>query len=220
MTEKKPEIRLEYMDLETLVEATRNPKKHDIDNIKASMRRFGFTQPPGINETTGRLVAGHGRREALLEMKAAGEDAPMRLKVKSGKWLLPVLRGIAFSTDEEAEAYMLADNRLAELGGYDEATLVKMLSDLNKMADGLIGTGYQPADIDALVAFQSTGGSEGEGDLPDLPDYEAPAQQPRIIIICKTKEQVAKLWKHLGLTGAEGTVTFLFDEIKRDLDKE
>lgn len=217
MTDKRPEIRLEYMDLDALVEAPRNPKKHDIDNIKASMRRFGFTAPPGINETTGKLVAGHGRREALLEMKAACEDAPGRIKVKGNKWLVPVLRGIAFAKDEEAEAYMLADNRLAELGGYDEVTLVKILSDLNKMADGLIGTGYQPADIDALVAFQSTGGNEGEGDLPDLPDYDAPAQQPRVIIICKTKEQVAKLWKHLGLTGAEGTVTFQFEEITRDL---
>jgi len=219
MTDKKPEIRVEYMDLETLVEAPRNPKHHDVDNIKASMRRFGFTQPPGINETTGRLVAGHGRREALIAMKAAGEAAPLRLKVKGGKWLLPVLRGIAFATDEEAEAYLVADNRLAELGGYDEATLAKILADLNRQADGLIGTGYQPADIDALVAFQSTG-RDGEGDLPDLPEYEAPPQQPRLIIVCKNKEQVQKLWKHLGLKGQEGAVSFLFEEITRELEGE
>jgi hypothetical protein len=214
---KKGNLRIEYMALEDIVEAPRNPKRHDVDNIKASMRRFGFTQPPGINETTGRLVAGHGRREALLELKMANEDPPANINVNDDQWMVPVLRGLSFATDEEAEAYLLADNRLAELGGNDEATLAQILANLNKQANGLVGTGYTPADIEALVAFQNTGAQANE-DLPDLPDYEAPPQQPRLIIICKTAAQASRLRRHLGIEGGDGKVSFVFEEIKRELE--
>ena len=42
------------------------------------------------------------------------------LKDEDGMWMVPVLSGVKFSTEEEALAYLLADNKLTEIGGWDD----------------------------------------------------------------------------------------------------
>lgn len=141
--------RLEYVDLEELRPADRNPQGHDIPRIQESIRRHGFVAPLILNEATGKLVAGHGRLEALLEMRDAGEEPPDRIDTggkDSTRWKVPVVTGIAFASEADAEAYLMADNRLVELGGVDEETLLAMLRD----AGDLTGTGYGDQDIAAL----------------------------------------------------------------------
>jgi len=157
--DKAARLRIEYMPLDKLAEAPRNPKQHEREEIKASMRRFGFVAVPAINETTGRLVAGHGRKEALVEMQAAGEPPPARIRVKNKQWAVPVLRGVAFATDQEAEAYLLADNRLTEVGGWDEELLARMVADLAKIPDGLglQGVGYDEKEIERMLASVESG---------------------------------------------------------------
>ena len=121
-------ISVEYVPMSEVRGWPRNPKLHDLDALGASIDRFGFVQPLTRDDRTGQLVAGHGRLEALARRRAAGEPAPGRVQVRAdGEWLVPVLRGIAFETEREAEAYLVADNRMVELGGWDEAGLRSML---------------------------------------------------------------------------------------------
>jgi len=160
MTKKKaaPEInenlRIVFMPLSKLRPAARNPKDHDIGAVILSYREFGFITPGVINETTGTLVVGHGRAEALLEMKRDGEDPPRRIQVKGkGKdkeWMIPFLRGIAFKDDEEAEAFVIADNKLSELGGWNWGLLPEVLSDLKKR-NLLKVTGFDEDDLDKML---------------------------------------------------------------------
>jgi ParB-like chromosome segregation protein Spo0J len=56
---------IDYVPLDEIAEAHRNPKLHDRRGIRASVTRFGFVEPITIDERTGRLVAGHGRLEQL-----------------------------------------------------------------------------------------------------------------------------------------------------------
>ena len=164
MSTKAEKVSIEYMPLDELQEAPRNPKLHEVEEIKNSMRRWGFVAVPAINETTGRLVAGHGRREALIEMKTAGEPAPKRIVVKGNKWLVPVLRGVAFDTDQEAEAYLLADNRLTKIGGEDEELLAKMIAELSAMpgGTGMVGVGYDDKEISRMIAEAGGGGGPAD----------------------------------------------------------
>jgi hypothetical protein len=136
-------------DLDSLKTAERNPKTHAQADIQASIRRFGFTEPIVVDQRTGRMVAGHGRREALLELKKRGE-VPAGVEVRDGRWFVPVLTGWASKDDTEAEAYVIASNRLTEVGGWDEKALAEMLGRLNT-GDLLAGTGYEPTDVDALL---------------------------------------------------------------------
>jgi hypothetical protein len=55
------------------------------------------------------------------DMKAQGNEAPANVQTNAaGEWLVPVVRGVAFNSDAEIEAYLVADNRLTILGGWNE----------------------------------------------------------------------------------------------------
>lgn len=145
---------VKYRSLFLLNKAKVNPKLHDIPALKASLRRWGFVLPLVEDEATETLVAGHGRLQALLEMREDGEDAPRRVKVVGDEWFVPVLSGVAFRTAEEAEAYLLADNRLVELGGWKTDELVEMVKDLQDR--GVPTLGWAPDDMQKLLADASS----------------------------------------------------------------
>lgn len=151
------ELRIEYVPLSEVAPAGKNPKRHDLEAIKASMRRFGYVVPVTRDDRTGKLVAGHGRREALEEMRRAGEEPPRRVRARGGEWHVPVLRGVSFKTAEEAEAYLLADNRLGELGGWDEGMVGEMVRGLDPDLSAITGFDVSkfapPAPPEAFTAY-------------------------------------------------------------------
>lgn len=137
--------RIEYLDLDDLVEAEVNPKDHDADEIEAAVTRFGFMEPPFLDGRTGRLIAGHGRRGELLRRRAAGEDPPEHVVVTAGRWTVPVVVGWESADDDEAAALLVALNRITEEGGWDDGLLA-----LLERADTLEGTGFDVFDLDDL----------------------------------------------------------------------
>lgn len=143
---------IEYVDISKLKEAERNPKDHSLGMIEESMTRFGFTIPLLLDEGSQRLVAGHGRLKALRRLRDRGAGPPAGVSLgDADEWLVPVLRGIGFTDEKEAEAYLLADNRLTELGGWDQIALSEMLSDLSD-AGSLMGVGWSHDDLDEMLA--------------------------------------------------------------------
>lgn len=142
-------MRLDLVPLSDLRHWPRNPKRHDHDLLAESFERFGYVAPIIEDAGTGRLVAGHGRLDRLLEMKAAGEDPPRNVEVrkKDGEWLVPVLRGVEFSSPEEAEAYLLADNRVGERGGWG-SDLARVLRD---HANKLKGIGWSKDELTKVL---------------------------------------------------------------------
>lgn len=145
------ELRIEYVSLTELVEASRNPKQHALEALGASIGRFGYVEPIILDERTGRMVAGHGRRESLLKMRAAGDTPPSGVRSGTGDWLVPVVRGWASKNDRDAEAYLIASNRHVELGGWDDKLLADLLQSL-AAEDALQGTGYIEDDVKRLLA--------------------------------------------------------------------
>jgi DNA modification methylase len=141
-------LRIEYMPLGKLARAPRNPKAHDLGTLQQSLGRFGYVAPVLIDERTGHLVAGHGRVEALERAKAAGQAPPARVQVRDGEWLVPVVRGVGFADEREAEAYLLADNQLTIAAGWGDG-LENMLRELRD-ADALLGTGFSDTDLGKL----------------------------------------------------------------------
>ncbi|MBV8771668.1 MAG: hypothetical protein JO166_04950 [Deltaproteobacteria bacterium] len=144
-------IRVEYMTLAQLRRAPRNPKAHDLDVIDSSIKRFGFVAPIVMDERTGRLVAGHGRLETLERAKAAGQKPPDRIIERDGEWLVPVIRGVEFTDDREAEAYVVADNQTTILGGWNEEELAAVLLDHAGGERGLQGLGYSADDLQEML---------------------------------------------------------------------
>lgn len=150
MSKNTDSLRIEYMALNELVRAKRNPKRHDVASIRASIERFGVAAVCAVvNEKTGVMVAGHGRCEVLAAMHAENVKPPSRVQVRAdGVWMVPVLRGVSFKNASEAEAFLVADNRLVELGGWDRQELAELLKDIDRY-DGI---GYASNEIDNLLA--------------------------------------------------------------------
>jgi hypothetical protein len=146
------ELRIEYMPLAEVKRWPRNPKTHDLDSLGESMDRFGFVMPMLRDDKTGKLVAGHGRLERLQKMKAAGEAAPKRVIVRGSEWYVPVICGVRFKDPREAEAYLLADNRQVERGGWDVGGLAVILKDFMAQGeDALRGIGWTNREAEALL---------------------------------------------------------------------
>lgn len=163
--------RLEYLLVSELESATRNVKQHANADIKRSIAKFGYVDPVVLDERTGRLVSGHGRVDSLRAAQADGDAAPEGIQVdKDGAWRVPVLRGWSSRSDDEAEAYLIAANRLTENGGWDDHGLAEVLADLADQ-QMLELTGYSAADLDDLIAgLQETGPLAASGGADDDED--------------------------------------------------
>jgi ParB-like chromosome segregation protein Spo0J len=118
---------------------TRTHSKKQIGQIANSIRAVGFASPVLIDEN-GMLLAGHGRLEAA---KLLGLDRIPAI----------VLEGLS---EARKRALLLADNRIAQSAGWDRERLAGELLSLPELllADGLdiSVTGFEPAEIDALMA--------------------------------------------------------------------
>lgn len=147
------ELRITYRRIDETLPDPSNPKEHDLGGLAESFQRFGYVMPGAINETTGYLLAGHGRRAKLLEALARGEAPPDGIKVdaKDGMWRWPVVEGVRLSK-ADGRAYVLADNRLVEVGGWNEPALLESVRQAAAAAqDGLAGTGFTPHDVERLA---------------------------------------------------------------------
>lgn len=160
--------------LKKLVPSGRNPKGHVEPEIIASINRFGYATPILIDERTGKVIDGHGRLEALLTLRAAGEPPPAGI---SKDWKVPVVRGWASKDDAEADAYLIAANKLTMLGGWEnEAQLTEMLSELLEQGpEMVIGTGYTASDVDSLVASLVATDESTPVDIDAVPEVPAKA---------------------------------------------
>lgn len=179
-----------YERVQDVMPAARNPKGHELGRLRKLIERFGFTQPLLHDERTGRLVAGHGRLTVLAQMEGKGGEPPDGIQVNdAGEWLVPVIHGWQSRSDTEAEAYLLADNRASELGGWVEGELAIVLQDLD-VADTELRelVGWTDSQFQQLVdGLDDPLPSEGDAPLDDLPETWG------VIVECDGEQEQATL---------------------------
>ncbi len=128
-----------YRPIAELKPYGRNARTHSrkqIRQIAASIEEFGWTNPVLIGGEGG-IIAGHGRVEAA---KLLGLET------------VPTIR-LQDMTEAQKRAYIIADNRLAELAGWDEEVLAIELQALGEidLDFDLEITGFETAEIDLLI---------------------------------------------------------------------
>lgn len=164
------EMKIEYSPLSEVLKWPRNPRKHDPESMDASIKRFGFNDPPTIDEGTGHLVEGHGRVEALERRKKSGVAPPLRVLTREdGEWMIPIVRGVKFKNELEAEAYVVAHNRIGE-GLWDNVALAEILEAQREVS--LDGLGFSNSgEVDKIIGRYSPKGEVQEGDdvVPEPP---------------------------------------------------
>lgn len=145
------------IDIDAVQFASVNPKLHDLGALASSEMRYGFVELPVVNATTGKLVAGQGRLEALRAIKKEGKPPPLGVTANDGHWEIDA-RSFPFPDDNTAQAYLLDSNNLGLLGGdftafdiaklWDESAYLETLQQL-AMADAL-PISVSGEDVDAL----------------------------------------------------------------------
>jgi hypothetical protein len=148
------ERRIEYIPLAELLTRLhpRNPKQHDIGAIVQSYQHHGYVANGVLDSRTGLFLAGHGRIKALARMKQQGMEAPHGIRNGGADWLVPVQVGYESESDEAALAYLAADNKLTELGGWDEPALAELLQEIHDSGEvALEASGFDADDLDTLL---------------------------------------------------------------------
>lgn len=168
------DLSLNYEPLDDLLKAVRsdNPKLHDLHALDASFDRFGYVTPIVVNDADGKVLEGHGRLEALKKLRASGARPPDGIRTgPDGSWLVPVVRGANLS-EQQAAAFLIAANRITELGGWDHEALAALLASLESDGFGLDGTGFTADDLDALLE------NLGQAESKPVPDPDEAEELP------------------------------------------
>jgi DNA modification methylase len=133
-------LNIVYWRVEELTLDPANPRVHSkkqIRQIAKSIQVFGFIVPILVDRN-GKVIAGHGRLLAAREL---------------GIEQVPTLC-LDHLTPEQANAFMIADNRLTEIASWDDRLLAQQLKELTLLdLDFSIElTGFEIAEIDLRIA--------------------------------------------------------------------
>jgi ParB-like chromosome segregation protein Spo0J len=162
---KMNQPQIEIVRTADLIPYARNAKKHDeaqVAKLAGSIREYGFTNPVLIDAENG-IIAGHGRVLGAQKLGLAE---------------VPCIR-LSHLTETQRRAYVLADNRLAELGGGWDADMLKIeIEELRELDVDLDGIGLDDSSMEELGAGPSPDFAPGTEDDQGKLDQKAPIECP------------------------------------------
>jgi hypothetical protein len=157
---------VERRPVAALAPNARNARTHSeaqIGQIAASIHQWGWTVPVLVDEAR-LIIAGHGRVLAAQRL---------------GLVEVPVMTARGW-TDEQKRAYLIADNKLTENGGWDQALLRVELADLAAMGFDALLTGFSATEIKAM----GNPGKTDPDEVPEPPDPESVISKAGDVWIC------------------------------------
>ena len=151
-------VELRDVEISALKPYERNAKQHSqeqIDKIGRSIQELGFISPCLIDKEFN-VIAGHGR---IMAARAVGWDAVPCVFIEG-------------LTEEQRKAYILADNRLTELGEWD---MEKVQQELAALADAdfdidIIGFDPNLRFDDSMTQIDEEGWTEAEEPAAEEPN--------------------------------------------------
>lgn len=152
-------LQVELVPIKWVRPNPRNAKKHSkkqLRQIANSLLKFGWTTAILVDQN-GNIIAGHGRYLAALDLGLA--EVPVII--------------VSHLSEVEKRALALADNKIAANADFDRKILA---AELGELAPLLLDinldisiTGFETAEIDALIVDFSDAGQDPLDDVPELP---------------------------------------------------
>jgi hypothetical protein len=147
--------------IDTVKPHPKNPRRGNVQRIMASLERFGQVRPIVVNGDNV-IIAGNHTYQAMREL---------------GHKFINIVR--VDLNDQDAQAFLLADNRTADAASWDDEGLISVLEDLTSNSS-LDGTGFTQDDLDDLLGAiedvntaSYTTIEEFEGDYAEPPEVTA-----------------------------------------------
>ncbi len=171
---------LEQIPIKSLEPNPRNARTHSKQQIRQvvdSIEQFGFVSPILIDEAD-QIIAGHARRYAAEKL---------------GLETVPVIR-LSHLTEHQKRALAIADNKLPENAGWDDALLAQELKILSEVEIdfNVTITGFTQAEIDLRI--------ESLAPVDDPKADEIPEPEPREDIVVR-RGDLFRLGQHRLLCG-------------------
>lgn len=131
-------LKIQDINLSLLKPWEDNPRSSDgaIDAVAKSIRSFGFNVPILCDQEF-TIIAGHTRWEAAK---------------KIGMKSVPVI--VLGISKIQRKAFAIADNKTAELAGWDYPKLQKVLYELKRKKINMLSLGYSQVELQALLTQQ------------------------------------------------------------------
>lgn len=151
MTNTQPPLKITPTPINNIHEAPNNPRiipPKAVEIVANSIQRFGWKQPI-VTTTTGEILAGHTRYRAAKKL---------------GHTTVPVHVADDL-TEEEAQAYRIADNRSSDFSSWDIPTLIDELDGLTGAFDDELAL----EDWDQIMASYDEAVVEYNQSNPQLP---------------------------------------------------
>lgn len=149
-------LEVAYVATTDLIPYANNPRTHSdqqVAQVAASIQEFGFNNPILIDEHNS-IIAGHGRLAAA-----------QKLEMNTVPTIL--LEGLS---EAQRKAYVIADNKLTENGGWDYDILAVEIDRLKELDVNIDLTGFGIEELQVItqdVDFAPAGEDE-QGKLDEL----------------------------------------------------
>ena len=149
-------LEVAYIATTDVIPYANNPRTHSdqqVAQVAASIKEFGFNNPILLDEHNG-IIAGHGRLAAAQKL---------------GMELVPTIT-LAGLTEAQRKAYVIADNKLTENGGWDYDLLAVEIDRLKELEIDIDLTGFDAEELQVItqdVAFEPASEDE-QGKLDEL----------------------------------------------------
>jgi len=157
MTVEPQSLQIHIWPIDRLVLYARNPRRNDaaVDRMCSSIREFGF-KVPVLARGDGEVVDGHLRLKAARKLGSwPGGDTSDIPVILCDEW-----------TDAQVKAFRLMVNRSVGWADWDEELLSLELQELSEADFDLSLTGFDPGEIDGLLAIPD---EEKANEAPPLP---------------------------------------------------
>jgi DNA modification methylase len=159
MVEQPQTLEIQIWPIDRLVFYARNPRKNDaaVDRMCSSIREFGF-KIPVLARSDGEVVDGHLRLKAARKLGSwPGGDTTAIPVILCDEW-----------TPAQVKAFRLMVNRSVAWADWDEELLALELQELSEADFDLSLTGFNPGEIDGLLAIPD---EERANAAPPLPEH-------------------------------------------------
>jgi DNA modification methylase len=167
-TARKPGVSacaaIAHLPIESITPDPLNPRKHSREQIRAiarSIETFGFNAPILVDKA-GTIKAGHGRFEAAKFLNLTHA---------------PVIR-LEHLSEQQAKAYMLADNKLTDRSSWDDEQLALRLKELQDIVVDfeIEATGFEAPEVDFRIQSLDPPDAASADDEFEVPEGPAVSQ--------------------------------------------
>jgi len=186
--EAKKLIQIQYVQLDTLKEWNRNPRRNDpaVDKLSKLIELHGFINPVIATEDNV-IRAGHTRCKAAK---------------KAGLKEVPVI--FIDMEEKQAQAYAIADNKSNEWSEWDFSILKDIMEDLDDGSFDMDLTGFDTSEIENLMTFvpdkdtlEKVNGSNDE--WVGMPEFGVKEDDPKLIVRFRTEDDRESFVNNIGL---------------------